>query len=443
MAGLNPAQLNNPQPIRRSPQPIKGSPSFGSNKLLTTLGKSGNDAGLVTMSTSLAIMALRPIVIMMDKNASKDEKVYAAAWIFALSAVGFGMQALLKRPFDRLAGTIAKNVLKLTGKKAQGAAEMVKFGLFNIAAVGYTYLNSRYVGRVMDFLSNKFTGKPFNKDKKELTPEQKKKEKKTDRVIYSILGSIAAFVGLNVIGRKLTGRPIASDALANGFKKMHGFLTKNSSVYNSLKTRMKNFGDKLAVWANKPEMAGKIAAQADAGGSWITRNMMANAIVRPIISLLSGQPYVAIRCLIDEGIGILAMKGIGRPLANASIKPLAKMFKGPLNPTEMQGVKTLAEQLVMNVGVLCIALGFFNNAFSKKVVEFMNRFTKDDKANEQNEKDYKDFRKNFIPAMGLNDNIRVQSATNPQEWLLAINDPVQTQTAEQVIRGFSQKQYRV
>jgi len=416
----------------------KGSPSFGSSKLLNTLGKVGNDAGMVTMSTSLAIMALRPIVTLMDKNAEKDEKIYAAAWIFALSAVGFTAQALLKRPFDKIAAKVSKDVLKLTGDAAKGAGEFVKYGLFNAAAIAYTYLNTRYVGRVMDFFSEKITGKPFRKDKKQLTPEEEAKDKKKDKMIFSVLGAAGAFIGLNMIGRALTGRPIASDALSKGIKSTVSFLQKNSGMFRKLQGSLGNLKGKMANWAQGH--TSYFTKQATAGGEWITRNMMANAIVRPVIALFSGQPYVAIRCFIDEGIGILAMKGIGRPLSNAAAGPLTKFFQrggAKLGKAELTGIKALSDQLIMNIGVLCIALGFFNNAFSKKVVSFMDKFKKNPDENKQNEQEYKEFRRQFIPAVSLNSgNLRVQHATNPEEWLSAINDPGQVQATEGVIKQF-------
>lgn len=393
-------------------------PTFGANSFLETLGRNGSDAGIVTMSTSLAIMLLRPLVIMLDKNATKDEKTYAASWIFGLSAVGLAAQALLKRPFDKIAGNLAKNFIKTANANAlNGATEVIKFGLYNAAAVVYTYLNSRYIGRVID----KFVKKPSN-TQKPLTEEQKANEKKKDKIILGSFLAAGSFILLNVIGRKLTGKSIASDAVAKFFSKTNTFLDKNFKIFSAFKDFAKTKSDQLLVFLkNKTEW---FAKQSNVRDSWITRNMLANSIVRPIIALLSGQPYLAVRCFMDEGVGALIMKLVGDPTTKAAVKPLSNLFGNPKSPLEIEGIKVLAGQLVKNIGILCIGLGLLNNSLSKK---FVNMFSKNDNANQkdtimQKEHSYKEFKKNYIPALAPSDrSIEPGKAKNMQEWLMAIN----------------------
>lgn len=397
---------------------IRTQTSFGSSKFLQTLGSNGSDAGIVTMSTSLAIMALRPLVIMMDKNATKEEKKYAASWIFGLSLVGFLAQAALKKPFDKLSLNIAKKVFKPENKEAiTGMVEVIKFGLYNIAAVAYTYLNSRYIGKVINKLTHK-----EDKSAQNLTPEQQKKEKRKDKLILGTLIALGSFIGLNIIGRKLTGKPIASDAVAKAFRKTNEFLSTHSSLYRGFKESVKNMGSKIANFS-KNKM-GWFEKQGNIRDGWITRNMIANSIVRPVIALFSGQPYLAIRCFIDEGIGAGIMKFVGDPLTKMSIGPLKKLFGNPTNPQEIEGIKVLAGQLVKNVGILCIGLGILNNAMSKKVAGLLDKFKKTPpKEIEQKEEQYKELRKNFVPALAINQNtINNSSANNPNEWLNALNN---------------------
>lgn len=405
-------------------------------KFLSYVGKNGNGVGLVTMSTSLAVGLLRPLVIMFDKNASKEEKIHAASWIFALSMAGFAMQAALLKPFNKLANVFAKDVLKLSAPKAiEGAASWANFFLFNAAAVVATYLNTRYVGRVMDAISQKFFGKKFSKEpKKPLTEEQKKKEKRIDKMILGGAIALGSFIGLNIIGRKLTGRPIASDALAKGYKNTVNFLSKNSGLFRKFQGFIKAKGDGLAKWANR---SGKgigtsswFAKEASVGDGWIVRNMIANTIVRPTIALLSGQPYVAFRCIVDEGLGALIVKFAGDPIIRQSKPLFNKAFRvtpeslKALTPEAAkyakEGINVITGQAIRNIALLCIALGFMNNFLSARMVKFLDKFKKDGGGKEA-EQGYKDFRQQFIPAISMSqERAQVYAATNPQEWLNAL-----------------------
>lgn len=402
--------------------------------ILKSIGVKGNDAGLVTMSTSLAVMLLRPIVIMFDKNTTKDEKIYAASWIFALSAAGLAMQAALYKPFNKIATSLAKNLLKLKDPESiKGAEESAKYILFNGAAIIATYLNSRYVGRLMDKISIKLTGKRFSKEPvKPLTPEQRKKSKRLDHFILGSFATLGAFIGLNIIGRKFGKGPIASDAIKNGFKLMGEYLTKNSKAFRNCTEFIKTKANSIATLVNNPN--GKIgttkwfAKQANVGDGWIIRNMIANGVVRPAIALLSGQPYVAFRCFVDEGLGMLIVKYAGAPIIKGSKPFINKLFKTtpevlkrmPAQESEAikKGVDVITGQLVRNVGILCIALGFMNNYLSSRMVKILNKF----KHNKSQEVEYKDFKQNFIPATGLKqDQIKIALSASHQEWLKHLN----------------------
>ncbi|MGD9581548.1 MAG: hypothetical protein AB7V50_09255 [Vampirovibrionia bacterium] len=377
---------------------------------LKSIGIKGNDAGLVTMSTSLAVMLLRPLVIMFDKNTTKEEKVYAASWIFALSAAGLAMQAALYKPFSKLANTLAKDLLKLKDPEAiKGAAESAKYVLFNGAAIVATYLNTRYVGRLMDAISLKLTGKTFTKKpEKEPTKEEITKNKRIDKIIMGSFAALGSFVAINLVGLKLGKGPIATKALKNGFNNTINFLKNNSKTFNKLTDALKSQTDKLAKWANNPN--GKFgttawyAKQANVGDGWIIRNMIANAIVRPTIALLSGQPYVAFRCFVDEGLGALIVKFAGAPIIkgakpffNKALRTTPEVLKHmPVEESNAikKGVDVITGQLVRNVGILCVALGFMNNYLSSRMVKLLDKFKKP----EQKEQEYKDFKQNFIPA---------------------------------------------
>lgn len=423
-----------------------------SSKFLTTIGGKGNDAGLVTMSTSLAVMILRPMVIMFDKNSSMEERVYAASWIFALSAVSLAAQAAAYKPITKASEAIAKNLLKLKDTKAiAGAAECVKYLLYNGMAIGITYLNSRYIGKVMDAISLKLTGKKFSKEpEKPLSEQEKAKEKSKDKWILRSLGALAAFIGVNIIGRKFGKGPIASNALKSVFKSAGNFLTKNSGMYRNFKAFLKGKSDKLAQWANRSgnKFGSKawFAKQTEIGDGWIIRNMLANMIVRPTIALLSGQPYVAFRCLVDEGLGAIIVKYGGEPIIKATKPLMNKLFRAtPEVLSKMpaaeanaikQGVDIVTGQLVRNVGLLCIALGFVNNYVSSRMNKLLSKFKKEAPEEQQ----YKDFRKNFVPAASLSEAQKmVTQAKSPSAWLSAINQTPQSdnQNIAQIIRNFS------
>lgn len=437
--------------------PVKGPRAAN---FLTAIGGKGNDAGLVTMSTSLAVMVLRPLVIMFDKNSSMEERIYAASWIFALSAISLAAQAAVYKPFSKASEAVAKNLLKLKDAKAiAGAAECVKYLLYNAMAIGITYINSRYVGKVMDAITMKLMGKKFSKEPdKPLTDEQKAKEKKKDKWILGTVGALAAFIGLNVIGRKFGKGPIASDAIKKGYRATVDFLTKNSGAFRNFKTFVKAKMDKLGQWANRSgsKFGSKtwFAKQTEIGDGWILRNMLANMIVRPTIALLSGQPYVAFRCLVDEGLGAIIVKFGGDPIIKATKPLMNKLFKATPEVLKampaaeagaiQKGIDIVTGQVVRNVGLLCIVLGFVNNFVSSRMTKILDKFNKNKKAPQ--EEQYQDFRKNFVPAASLSENnLQVAQAKSPTEWLSAIHQVPKTdnQNIAQIIRNFAANQSQV
>lgn len=428
MAGISPVTFKG---ITPSPGSYSGPRGAGA---LKSIGIKGNDAGFVTMSTSLAVMVLRPLVIMFDKNTTKDEKIYAASWIFALSAAGLAMQAALYGPFNKLANGLAKNLLKLKDPEAiKGAAESAKYLLFTGAAVIATYLNSRYVGRLMDTISLKLTGKKFSKEpEKPLTQEEKDKSKRFDRMVLGSFAALGAFVGVNILGRKLGKGAIASKALGNAFKSTVEYLNKNSNMFKTFTGFLKNKANKIATFANRPgDKFGTskwFAKQANVGDGWIIRNMLANGIMRPTIALLSGQPYVAFRCFVDEGLGVLIVKFAGSPIIKGTKPLLNKLFKTtpevlkrlPAKESEAikKGIDVITGQLVRNIGILCIALGFMNNYLSSRMVKILNKFKK----SETKEADYKDFKQNFIPAASLKNEVKKTALSESHQiWLNKLN----------------------
>ncbi|MEW5820366.1 MAG: hypothetical protein AB1782_09260 [Cyanobacteriota bacterium] len=405
---------------------------------LEYLGKNGNGVGLVTISTSLAVGLLRPLVMMFDKNATKEEKIHASAWIFALSMISVGVMKGIIGPYTNFANKLAKDLFKLKNKEAiQGAAECINFVLLNATFIATTYFNTRYVGKALDWISEKLTGKKFSKDAdKKKSPDELKKEAKKDKMIFGALGALAVFIGLNVIGRKFGKGPIASDTVKKAFSSIGEFLSKKSTLFNNIKSSIATKKDQLAKWINRPgekfASSGWFAKQTKVGDGWIIRNMIANTIVRPTIALLSGQPYVAFRCIIDEGVGAIIVKYAGGPIMKHAQPLVNKAFNvtpqtlGKLAPESaklvQEGAKLTTGQLVRNIGILCIALGFFNNFMSSKMVKLMDKFKKD-KGGTEAEKQYKDFRKQFIPAASLKEQREnIRAARNPEEWLMAINN---------------------
>jgi hypothetical protein len=284
---------------------------------------------------------------------------------------------------------------------AAGFKKGLNFILLMGALAGASFLVTRYLNPVMNFVGEKLNIKALQKkeEKTEKTDDQQKnktgKWNAFDKTVFTALGGLALVEGINLVG--------------NLFR-------KNSNVaYKAIKNTFGAVNSKLKITENLGKLTGglknrfaigqkfeKTLAKQANNSSWLERSIWFNLITRLGINLPTGQFYNATRDAVDQTLQLSFLKLADNTIVKPSRKAFAKFLSKQTgqNISEYnRGVNVITEQVVKNFLIVCTMMGFMNNAVSGRIIKSLGIGDKGKKP----EKDYQDYKKNFIYAENLKD----------------------------------------
>lgn len=367
------------------------------------------------MSTDLASMSIRAPLTLLDKNARKEDRVHASLW----QAVDYGSAIAIQLsvfPFiPKLGKYIAKNVFKYTDPKAiSGTVKFTNFfiGYFLCTSVLMPFVNSKYLAKVINFISEKTTGKKMM-PKKELEAEKRKAEievKKKEfkaklamkmenflgkglysvitgtantlqktmqiamlpitypvKLVSKLLANMALSTYSLIKPDKIKDKDKAKETATNVFKKL---------VYTGLSLiPMVLMAKKFGPAMGKKLEDFMIRENNVKASTMIIRALTGDALAKPLIVLANGAPYLAMRKLIDQGISISILK-ISKPSIGRLNEFLSNSFK--LNGIHSEGLHTLLTTGIQTVFLLNVFLPMLNNQVTGRIFKkiFKDKYKK-------------------------------------------------------------------
>lgn len=308
---------------------------------------------------------------------------------------------------------------KLYGIKGAGFATNLLLSL--VVLTGATALVTKYMDPILEFGSKTFRGKPFRENPEPKTPEQIAAKKRLDQTLIGAVAATAAFIGTNLVGRALNKGPIASNVvkdLSKSFVKMTHLDEAFKGLHKMISKQGKNVSQPL----------GNINNYTDKG---VELSVGTNLIMRCGLLAQQGEWYALVRAVIDEVLALGLLKKVETG-CKALQKPIANFMSEGGNQLgkNHDGVKTISDQLIKNVAVVGIAMGFLNNIISGSIMMGYDAIKKlAGKGESQNPEDaYKEIQKQFTPigALELNQDGRLLgNNTEINTWLSEVqNKPV-------------------
>lgn len=405
-----------------------------SSNILNSLYQIGTDPKAVTLAKNTASLVIKPPMIMLDNTADPETKNHAALWEFSDRAIAIALQLSVFPLLPLIGKGIAKNVFKYNNNKAiKGTIKFTEFALGTVFlnTILVPFYNSKYLTQIINNVSEKLTGKKLM-PKQEEDEERRTKEfnekleqfinKVTDKntensdtsnSTKSIRGQFfkAAndFLSFITSPKKAMDKALAAFG-ANIYKDL-----SNTDDYNSIQGEQslkdkfykgtkvltnlliggvvlgalsKKFGVKAGKYLEGfMKNESKVSAKQN-----LLRLLLAEAMAKPVLILMNGDPYMAMRKFFDKIVGISIILATNKP-----IKDFAKQFgkaKGLTKP-ERKGLKTA---LILGIQV-CLLLNVLVTLINNKVVG--NIFKK--YFNDKEESYQKDFRSR-IPLIKLTQN---------------------------------------
>ncbi len=311
------------------------------NTALKQLSKlsGGESPTLSILACTGGVLAFRPLLTLMDKSTSKEERKYNAAWITAISIINgsilLGTLKSLKGLNAGVATALTKNI-KANGQESAkvkaGLNKLSEFvmveGLMNLCSVGITRYLDRFVGNC----------KTSDSDESKLTPEKKAAEHKKNMFFGTVAAGVLALAALPL----LPHRAKISRSISAGFSKFakdNRFITaiSNSSI-------IKGIGKKVGAFPY-----------------WSSVSVLTNAIMRPLMLIPKKQYYAATYNFAAEFVTFGLLKMISEPF---SAKYGSRISRGAVNKlAQMAGSKANSHDLAKAQKGFGTVFSLFNNAF--------------------------------------------------------------------------------
>jgi len=365
-------------------------------KFLSSLGRQAQNPTFPLIVSSIGALLFRTPIIASDKKTPKEERTYAATWLAVMSAIGLGVQLALRKPIGNFSNKLAKGFLNIKNPttaqeltRVAGASKVFEFASWVATLNTVNIVIARYLKRGMDFINENIKGKPASKNKasdEPSTPEEKVKQKKIDKSIFTAIALLAGYTGLNILGKRLGRGQIATDAAKKiGQKLNQAFdITGNMkhlwskakkslnkvTLDNSIIGKVAKNIQKAGQWPRTEKGMDWFAAQANAPDKWLDRSILSNLIIRPLILLPTGQYFTIISSMVNEALALLSLKTAGNFLVKKATPKLVSALKIPVNnPGARTGAEVLVDQGIKNIGMVCIGMGFLNNIISRNMLK--------------------------------------------------------------------------
>lgn len=407
------------------------------SKILTQAAKLSTNSLAPMFISTLGIMAFRPPIIWSDKKTPKNDRIFTGAWLFSLSAVSLGVFSALQGPINNAADKIAlktfglktpaKETIKKFGnvfnaltneqttakgltkiKQANGLSKALAFlGLGVIVANTTTLLVTRYLERGMNKVSKKYLGKTATgKPEKVETPKEKAKRQRTDKIIAGSLLSLVTLAATHKLTKNANGSSIVTKAINGAYNQVDKVLhlsDKGNNIANSIQKKsqdsnsklgkmLKNFGSdvdpkilndnmkktlEITDKLSEKELNGKLSQFNKGHFDWTYASMATNVVTRPAILIPAKQYYSAANSTCSEGLSLLSTMLVD-PLVKKAM-PYTRNLMGAKTDTEKVGADFITNQLIKNIGIICIGMGFVNNTVSRGVLNLYKKISGTDK----------------------------------------------------------------
>ncbi len=408
---INHTRQNNGQPT------FTGFSEKFADKALKQLSKlsGGESPTLSILACTGGVLAFRPLLTLMDKNTSKEERKYNAAWITAISIINGGILLAtlksLKGANNAVATALTKNI-KSGGQEATkvkaGLNKLSEFilveGLMNVCSVGITRYLDRFVGKC----------KKDDGTQTKLTPQQKSAEHKKNMFLGTVAAGVLALCALPLLPHKAKIARKISAGFSN-FAKNNKFIDAISN--NSI---TKSIGKKVGAFPY-----------------WSSISVLTNAIMRPLMLIPKKQYYAATYNFAAEFVTFGLLKMISEPfsaeygskISKAAVGRLAKMAGSKANAHDLSKAQkgfgtvfSLFNNAFVTVGLLT---AIANNYVTRGLRCVTKHFIKDDKTREKIDKEHhqEKTRSTFvIPATSLN-NAGTKPCVDMSGWLKSFTPP--------------------
>lgn len=393
---------------------------------LNTCYRLGQDTRIVGLTHASAAMTIRSPLTLFDKRADKETRTHAALW----QAVDYGSSIAAQLcifPFlPKLGNYLAKNVFKYADPKAiKGTAKFTNYfaGIFLTTSILIPMFNTKFLAKIVNFVSEKFTGKKaMEKQEKEQQERLKNIQQAKKNVFLKINDIFKEVLGKNLVNDlanivssvKKVGntifKPISmtldgvssllSAVIILPFNLIPGHTEQNKEARKAVKKEIKgilSFVVKmipLAILAKKMgPLIGKtlkklmIKENSVTPSQIIIRTVAANSLAKPLIILSNGATYMAMRKLCDELIG-LSLLGLSSPVVKGLTKAGQKALK--LSEKHTKGLNFALTIGIQTILMLNLFLPLISNQISGrlfKIFEKPDNSPDDLKANQKPERD--------------------------------------------------------
>lgn len=374
------------------------------NSILTAFYKFGQDNRLVSMSTDVASLSIRSPLTLLDKNAKKEDRVHASLWQAVDYGSAIAIQLSVFPIIPKVGKFLAKNIFKYTKPEAiSGTVKFTNFflGYFLCTSVLMPFVNSKYLARVINFVSEKFTGKKMmpKKEEEQLKQQAEQRQKRKElkekistkiegvlgkgltgaiktatggmgklvslamtpivlpvKLVSSMLASLTVST-VNIFGGKIKDREKAKENIAGAFKKI--LYTGLTSI--PLMLLAKKFGPGVG------QKIQKFMVKQDnlSATTMIIMALTGDALAKPLIVLVNGAPYMALRKLLDQGISVSILR-FSKPSISKLTTVLTKSMG--LNSIQSEGMRTLLTTGLQTVFLLNVMLPMINNQITGRLL---------------------------------------------------------------------------
>lgn len=400
--------------------------SLLSANTLNTIYQIGKDPKAVTLWKNTATLAIKPPMIMLDNTTDQETKNHAALWEFSDRAIAIALQ-LMVFPLLPIAGKVlAKKVFQYSNKEAiDGTIRFTEFvlGTVFLNTLLVPFYNSKYLTKTINAVSEKLTGKKLMPKQEEeevrrtkefneklrnfvndLTGENNKETIKDLNSAESVFNYTQKtfFKAVKAIKSVITYPKILLDkALTNIFSGIYETVSGNNDsnssentdsvrdkVYKGVKliTNLVIGGAALALLSKKYGLkAGQYLEKFMKSEAHVSarenlfRLLLAEAMAKPILILMNGDPYMAMRKFVDKIMGISVILATNEPIKKLS-KQIGKAHG--LTKPERKGLKTalimgIQVCLLLNVVVTLINNKISGNIFKKLFNDKEEAYQKD------------------------------------------------------------------
>lgn len=277
---------------------------------------------------------------------------------------------------EKVSAPEAIEILENHVPKLAGSSKIVKLITTVLTAALLGTLMTRYLGRGINYTSEKLTGKKLNVERKK-TPKEKQTEKRIDNVLLAMGAGLVGALGLFKFGNKL-------QAVKSLKKSVGDFISKNTEFIRKSKSE----------WSAK-QMGHK------ADGDWLTRSVLFNLFFRILVTLPTGQYYNTVRCVVDEGLILGSFKLVDRskiiPKGNNILSKLTNPKRIAKQSRKSQaGIDFILDQSIKNIGIVSVGSVFMNNEISYRILSKLTGNKKEEKNNFKEENKYQKLKKQLI-----------------------------------------------